>query len=668
MRRWATVAVPGSRCDRSGRLESVIPDEGRADAWERLFQLSSDAVFVDVEGRIAAVNQAGVRLYGCEDAEQLVGRSTEELVPDDLRSHIAGRAGRRRDGVEQDRWAREEILRVDGTVTPVEARTAPVTWEGRPAVLVLLRDRSGQARAEAALAARSAIEELVAQVSFGIGTAADEVLDAAIESVLGRLARHDGADRAYVIIFDEEGRRIFNTHEWVAEGVQRQIGYVQDLRTADFPWSVGVLRRGQAVHLPDMDTVPDAAGAEAASFGRYGVRSVLQVPMMAGGRLVGLVGFNHVRSARTWPQETIDLLRTVGDLIATAMLRRRAAEEAARAVEAAMAASRAKDEFLSRMSHELRTPLNAILGFSELLQDEAADGDRRAHVDRIVAASRHLRDLVEDVLDISRIESDRLPVRLDVVDASALCREAADMVQETAAAHGVSLRVQERPGTVLWADPTRARQTVLNVLTNAVKYNAPGGSAQVSIESGPGVVDIVVVDDGPGIAPDRLGRVFEPFDRLGAEVSGVEGSGIGLTLVRRLMGLMGGDVTIDSRPGSGTRVRLTFPVAEPSAIRRVLVVDEDALVRNLVAAVLSTGRVEVRTSVAVPDRVGPDGPPDLVLVGADHPSGVEALAASVGRVLPAATVVGMCGVAGASAVCIVGRPPDPSELRALLAD
>jgi signal transduction histidine kinase len=522
----------------------------------------------------------------------------------------------------------------------------------------------------------------VARASYEIGVAADERLDAAIEGVLALLGAHDGADRAYVILFDTEGRRIFNTHEWVNEGIEAQIGYVQDLRTADFPWSFGVLARGQAVHLPDLAAPPPGAEAEAASFGRFGVRSALQVPMMAGGLLVGLVGFNHVRSSKTWRQETIVLLRDVGALIATAMIRRRAAEEAARARDAAMAANRAKDEFLSRMSHELRTPLNAILGFGELLAADlgahapagAAQHREHAehveHVERIVHAGRHLLALVEDVLDIARIEADRLPLRIEPVDARALCGRAMDLVADAATAAGVRVVLESGPDAVVLADETRALQVLLNVLTNAVKYNRAGGGVWMALAPGPRTWEIRVTDDGPGIRPDRLGRVFEPFDRLGAEFTNVEGTGIGLTLARRLMTLLGGDISISSRVGEGTEVRLTFPTAASTAPTRAFVIDEDPMVRGMAAAVLSVSGLEVRSVhgpaelVEVEDLDGGVG--SIVLVGAADPGEVAALRKAALAVAPAARVVCMCGRAVPGSESTVSRPPDPVGLRALL--
>jgi len=658
------------------------PAFGRIEALDRLFELSNDAVFVDVDGRIAAVNDAGVALYGCERADELVGRRTEELVPEEFRSHILGRADRRLAGVEQERWANETILRADGSVCQVVARTTPVNWHRRPAVLVLLRDRSKEHAVEATLAERGEVDALVAHASYEIGTASDELLDAAITKVLADLAAFDGADRAYVILFDAEGKRILNTHEWVAEGTEAQIAYVQDLKTADFPYSYGVLLRGQAVHLPDMASPPPGAEAEAASFSLYGVRSALQVPMMAGGRLVGLVGFNHIRSRKTWREETIILLRDVGALIATAMIRRRAAEEAARARDAAMAANRAKDEFLSRMSHELRTPLNAILGFGELLAADLTTGaavggnpDRsgaqRQHVDRIVNAGRHLLELVEDVLDISRIESDRLPLRIEPVDAGAICSRAIDLVAEPAAAQAITVRlVATRRATVL-ADATRSLQVVLNVLSNAVKYNRPGGNVVVEVEPGEDVWHVVVTDDGPGIRPDRLGRVFEPFDRLGAEFTNVEGTGIGLTLARRLMTLQDGDISISSRVGEGTQVRLTFPAAVLGSPQRVFVLDDDTMVRGLVTAVLTTSGAEVLTVTDVGSLLAhpaePGSTPPVVLVGGDGPEEVAARCAAVARLLPDATVVAMSGRPLPGDLPALPRPPDPASLRRLLA-
>jgi PAS domain S-box-containing protein len=247
-----------------------------------------------------------------------------------------------------------------------------------------------------------------------------------------------------------------------------------------------------------------------------------------------------------------------------------AAELARAALLESQAASRAKTQFLSHMSHELRTPLNAVIGFSELLHEQAASRllpAESAQLDHIRQAGWHLLALINDVLDLSRIEAGQFHVELGVLDVAAILDDALRMVQALAESKGIVLLAEYRgePRAGVLADPTRLRQAAVNVLTNAVKYNRPGGTVRVQVLGDGPLVAIEVTDTGIGMTPQQLQHVFEPFNRLGREREGFEGSGIGLALTRQLMRLMKGDITIDSAGTSGTRARLTLPRAVQAA-------------------------------------------------------------------------------------------------------
>jgi PAS domain S-box-containing protein len=226
-------------------------------------------------------------------------------------------------------------------------------------------------------------------------------------------------------------------------------------------------------------------------------------------------------------------------------------------------ANRAKSEFLSRMSHELRTPLNAILGFAQLLAMDELGANQRESVDQVLRGGRHLLGLINEVLDISRIETGSLALSAEAVSVAEVVHETLNLVQPLAAAHEVTITAQlsgNYPQTVV-ADRQRLRQVLLNLLSNGVKYNRPGGS--ITISCAPGGEDrvrLAVRDTGPGIPPDKMHRLFVPFDRLGADETGVEGTGIGLALSRGLTELMGGTLTAESTPGEGTTFFLELAV------------------------------------------------------------------------------------------------------------
>src|SRR5204863_1178697 len=198
--------------------------------------------------------------------------------------------------------------------------------------------------------------------------------------------------------------------------------------------------------------------------------------------------------------------------------------------------------FLSRMSHELRTPLNGILGFAQLLEMESLPADQEESVAQILRAGRHLLGLINEVLDISRIETGRLQLSLEPVPVGETLRGALDIVRPLAAQHGIALNAgaaDERQHVL--ADRQRLQQVLLNLLSNAVKYNRTGGTVAVSCEQcEPTRFRLKVSDTGPGIRPEHLDLLFVPFERLGADRTEVEGTGIGLALSRRLAEAMGG--------------------------------------------------------------------------------------------------------------------------------
>jgi signal transduction histidine kinase len=236
------------------------------------------------------------------------------------------------------------------------------------------------------------------------------------------------------------------------------------------------------------------------------------------------------------------------------------------AKEAADSASQAKSAFLSRMSHELRTPLNAILGFSQLMRLEADAGDlvvKPHRVELIESAARHLLALVNEVLDVSRIESGRLALNLVPCDLGRLVQESTAMVQGLASRHEVVLidQMQERPRCHVMGDPLRIKQVLINLLSNAIKYNRAGGQVRVDARSVGRDVVVQVTDTGCGMDDQQLSGLFQPFDRVGAEASGIEGSGMGLFVSRRFVELMGGRIDVSSRPGEGTAVQVRLTAA-----------------------------------------------------------------------------------------------------------
>jgi len=220
--------------------------------------------------------------------------------------------------------------------------------------------------------------------------------------------------------------------------------------------------------------------------------------------------------------------------------------------EIADAASQAKSAFLSRVSHELRTPLNAILGFTQILQLDGLDEDQQEGLFHISRAGRHLLQVVNEVIDISRIEANELSLSVESISLPEVVDEVISITSPEARKSGITVAHPAESDIFVRADRQRLRQVLLNLVSNAVKYNRPGGRVDVSVHLEPGDVVIDVRDTGPGIEPEALPRLFTPFDRLGAEQTKVEGTGVGLAISQRMTTAMGGRLDVASEVGVGS--------------------------------------------------------------------------------------------------------------------
>lgn len=230
-------------------------------------------------------------------------------------------------------------------------------------------------------------------------------------------------------------------------------------------------------------------------------------------------------------------------------------------------ASDAKNEFLSRMSHELRSPLTAVIGYSELLTIDSDPGsDAFQSAEAILRAGRHLLAMINEVLDISRIESGHMTMSVEPTSLSSVLAETMELMRPLAESRGIDLQLApDSPAEYVMADHQRLRQVLINIINNAIKYNFEKGVVSVAIDRAPeGLISIEISDSGPGIARGDLDKLFEPFERLGAESTDVEGTGLGLALSRSLVEQMGGKIEVVSEIGKGAWFLIELEPSEPA--------------------------------------------------------------------------------------------------------
>jgi len=295
---------------------------------------------------------------------------------------------------------------------------------------------------------------------------------------------------------------------------------------------------------------------------------VIGVALFASGiaRRITLAAANADRLGEGHPREPVrgaadELGRLADSLLRAEKLLIRRTAELITARDEAVTATQAKNAFLSSTSHELRTPLNAVLGFAQLLQMSNLGPQDREAVERILAAGRHLLALINELIDIARIESGEFSLSVEPVSVRPVVEETCQLMGPLAADRSITIDQPTPPaGLAVSADRQRLRQILVNLVSNAIKYNRAGGSVMIGCQpAGPDQVSLMVADTGPGIAAADLQRIFNPFERLGAERTAVEGTGIGLPLARAFAEAMRGQLIAASVPGQGTTFTITLP-------------------------------------------------------------------------------------------------------------
>jgi PAS domain S-box-containing protein len=406
-----------------------------------------------------------------------------------------------------------------------------------------------------------------------VGLAATGLLGALLLLVSGRQRRIEAAVAERTADLERTGGALRDSQEQLRNIVDHvPIGVVLAdaeglVRDANPALRAMTGRSAEAAPMPLADCVePEDHATLAALLARLGAGGAgetattrLRLHHADGGLRPVLLTMSALRDAHDRPRQFVGVVEDVGE--------REQLQAAERARDQAEAASRAKSEFVGRMSHELRTPLNAMLGFAQLLARDPR-APLAAHQQRwagqIQDAGWHLLAMINDTLDLSMIESGRLPLQLRPLDAGALVQATLPLVAAAAQRRGVTLAAPRIDPDTPWmrGDETRVRQILTNLLSNAVKYNREGGSVEIGLRRAPGdAVEIGVQDDGPGLTPQQAAGLFQPFNRLGREGSGVEGAGIGLALSRRLAEAMGGTLALAPHGGPGACFVLRLPAA-----------------------------------------------------------------------------------------------------------
>lgn len=553
------------------RLYEKVLEENNENLLRASIELERQKFTLDQHAIVSAADPAGNIVYVNDKFCEISQYSREELLG---RNHRILNSGYHSPKFFRRMWetiSRGEVWRgvlrnkkKDGGFYWVESTIVPFLDEkGRPYRYLSARtDITERVEAEAKLRIGRETEEALRKILALAITPSpiEDILDRSLDVILG-VSWLSIRPRAALFLLDQEaGDLRMVTQRNLSLGAARQCERVP----------LGCCLCGRAavekltVYAHCLDERHEMRYPGIEEHGHY------SVPIISDGKVLGVL-VTYLEHGHAHNLDEVSFLEAVAHTLANVIKRKGTEDELLRAMELAERANRAKSDFLSRMSHELRTPMNAILGFAQLLESdplEPLSSGQRENVEQILLAGWHLLELINEVLDLSRIEAGKLQLVLESVDIAELAMECRGLIAPMAAQRGITVLDQsfELELPRVYADRTRLKQVLLNLLSNAVKYNRENGTITLTYREMPdNRLRVAVSDTGEGIPEQQLSALFESFNRLGAEDTGVEGTGIGLVITKHLVELMGGAIGVESRPGEGSTFWIEL-VANPVGV------------------------------------------------------------------------------------------------------
>lgn len=478
-----------------------------------------------------------------------------------------------------------EMITAKGNRKWVEAKGEPELIKNRTQrIHGTIRDISLKKRSEIIISKQNQFQKILTEISTKLVKSTVHTIGNTINKALELFGKYTNSDRAFIFQIDENGETITNTYNWELREM-KLINRIENAELKPYKWLAKQLQKQSVFVIEDVNKLTTEAAYEKLRFGAIGIKSILFVRLEVNDKTYGIFGIASKYSKKKYSKESIIETQVVSNIISDALIKNQLELKSQIAKEEAELANKSKTEFLANMSHEIRTPMNAVLGFSELLKGKTISPKYENYVNGILTGGKSLLGLINDILDLSKIEAGKMEIRKEPVNIDLLLKEVHSIFRETAKEKELYFNCFIEPTTpsVVLLDEVRLRQIIFNIIGNAMKFTIKGG-VSIRVAAIPEVnnknikMQFQISDTGIGIPQEQHQAIFEPFKQMdGQSTRMYGGTGLGLAITKRLVNIMNGEIILKSEINQGTIVTITInDVEKLNTIKEVEIKSESS--------------------------------------------------------------------------------------------